>query len=247
MYYMSGDSKVGKSKVLERLRPYLCDKITADRHFDYLRSKKILTREDTEDISSKVTTRQRAGKLLDYLAENPKGLDVFIESIQYSKCSDFIITKITDEVQKLKNERIEALKAGASCSGCSLMKCTGATNDLSRTFSNESNYDKSCSSTILYHPEGEWSPSSSTTMGSLNVPHGQGQDREFPGNCSVTVSSASVLPRPGDPGAPPLPEELQAESEGACGSEGSTDSNFQPLRSRSISPACQNLPSLGSR
>ncbi|KAL4656046.1 B-cell lymphoma/leukemia 10 [Arapaima gigas] len=231
-----------KKEVLERLRPYLCDKITADRHFDYLRSKKILTREDTEDINSKVTTRQRAGKLLDYLAENPKGLDIFIESIQYSKCSDFIITKITDEVQKLKNEKIEALKAGASCSSCSLMKCTGATNDLSRTFSNESNYDKSCSSTMLYHPEGEWSPSSSTTMGSLNVPHGLGQDREFPAS-----SSASALPKPGDPGAPPLPEELQAESEGACGSAGSPDSNFQPLRSRSISPAHQNITSLGSR
>ncbi|MBN3297127.1 BCL10 protein, partial [Amia calva] len=202
---------------LERLRPYLCDKIIADRHFDYLRSKKILTREDTEEISCRTTHRKKTGKLLDYLAENPKGLDALVESIQLGKSMNFIITKITDEVQKVKNERIESIKAGASCSGCQPPKCMGMTNDLSRTFSDDSNYEKGRDSTLLFHPEGEWSPGT-----------------------SVTVSSTSGLPKPGDPGAPPLPEEVQLEPEGACGSTGSNDAQFQPLRSRSLSPRYMN-------
>ena len=52
--------------------------------------------------------------LLDYLAENPRGLDALVESIQQGRTLNFIITKITDEVQKVKNERIEALR-GTLC------------------------------------------------------------------------------------------------------------------------------------
>ncbi|KAJ8332501.1 hypothetical protein SKAU_G00422900 [Synaphobranchus kaupii] len=215
-----------KKEVLERLRPYLCDKIIADRHFDYLRSRKVLSREDTEEINCRTTHRKRTGRLLDYLAENPKGLDTLLESIQLSRSSNFIITKITDEVQRVKNERIQALKAGVSCSGYLPPQCTGVTNDLSRTLSDESNYEKACDSTLLYHPESEWSPSCSET-GSLNLPSG--------------VSSISTLPKPGDPGAPQLPGEMQAESEGASGGA-SGGSTFQPLRSRSMNPPFHSAP-----
>ncbi|TSX17024.1 Mucolipin-3 [Bagarius yarrelli] len=45
--------------------------LIAERHFDYLRSKKILTREDTEEIGCRSTRGKRAGKLLDLIAENP--------------------------------------------------------------------------------------------------------------------------------------------------------------------------------
>ncbi|XP_066547754.1 B-cell lymphoma/leukemia 10 [Amia ocellicauda] len=229
-----------KKEALERLRPYLCDKIIADRHFDYLRSKKILTREDTEEISCRTTHRKKTGKLLDYLAENPKGLDALVESIQLGKSMNFIITKITDEVQKVKNERIESIKAGASCSGCQPPKCMGMTNDLSRTFSDDSNYEKGRDSTLLFHPEGEWSPGTSTALGLMNLPCDSHKERDSMVGSSVTVSSTSVLPKPGDPGAPPLPEEVQLEPEGACGSTGSNDAQFQPLRSRSLSPRYMN-------
>ncbi|XP_006634777.1 B-cell lymphoma/leukemia 10 [Lepisosteus oculatus] len=221
-----------KKEALERLRPYLCDKIIADRHFDYLRSKKILTREDTEEISCRTTHRKKTGKLLDYLAENPRGLDALVESIQLGRSMNFIIAKITDEVQKVKNEKIESIKAGASCSTC-VPKCVGATNDLSRTLSNDSNFEKGHDSTLLYHPEGEWS-SSSSALGSMNLPCGL--DKDVPLSSTVSGSSSAALPKPGDPGAPPLPDELQAEPEGACGSTSSTDALFQPLRSRSLSP-----------
>lgn len=92
------------------MRPYLCDKIIAERHFDYLRSKKILTREDTEEISSRSSSRKKTGKLLDYLAENPKGLDALVESIRRERTQNFLLEKITDVVLKVKNEKLEALK-----------------------------------------------------------------------------------------------------------------------------------------
>lgn len=97
-------------QALERMRPYLCDKIIAERHFDYLRSKKILTREDTEEISSRSSSRKKTGKLLDYLAENPKGLDALVESIRRERTQNFLLQKITDIVLKVKNEKLEALK-----------------------------------------------------------------------------------------------------------------------------------------
>lgn len=89
---------------------YLCEKIIAERHFDHLRAKKILSREDTEEISCRTSSRKRAGKLLDYLQENPKGLDTLVESIRREKTQNFLIQKITDEVLKLRNIKLEHLK-----------------------------------------------------------------------------------------------------------------------------------------
>lgn len=240
-----------KKEALERLRPYLVDKIIASRHFDYLRSRKILTRDDTEEINCRSTDRKRAGKLLDYLAENPRGLDTLIESIRRERTINFLISRITDEVQKVKNERIAALKAEACASSSSSYahSKSAATNDLSRTFSYDSNFDKCYASTLLYHPEGERSPSNSMASGSLNLLSGSPRGRDNNGanvvgsSDSVVGSSSCIssLPKPGDPGAPPLPEEvldeLQDSDTGACGSTASGgDANFQPLRSRSISP-----------
>ncbi|CAB1317274.1 unnamed protein product [Coregonus sp. 'balchen'] len=154
-----------KKEVLTRLRPYLCDKIRADRQFDYLRSRKILTRDDTEEISCRSTQTKRTGMLLDYLAEHPLGLDALVESIQQGRTLNFIITKITDEVQKVKIERIEALRG-------TLCDTSGANKDLSRTLSYESNL----ASTMSYHGEG--SPSTSDTLSSLNLPAAPSQGKE---------------------------------------------------------------------
>lgn len=97
-------------QVLTRLRHYLCDKIRADRHLDYLRSRRILTRDDAEEISCRTTQTKRTAMLLDMLAENPHGLDALTDSIREMRSQNFIITKITDEVQKVKNEKIESLR-----------------------------------------------------------------------------------------------------------------------------------------
>ncbi|XP_063076467.1 B-cell lymphoma/leukemia 10 [Engraulis encrasicolus] len=233
-----------KKEALERLRPYLVDKIIANRHFDYLRSKRILTRDDTEEINCKNTDRKRAGKLLDCLAENPLGLDTLIESIRRERTINFLITKITDEVQKVKDEKIAALKAESCCTSSSSTYSPtkpGPTTDPSRTFSSIDCY----ASTALYHPEGERSPSQSVVTSSLNLFSGSAGGRDVSSSsvcCAISASSvSSYLPKPGDPGAPPLPEEVLDEAQdtdsGAGGSNASGgDANFQPLRSRSVSP-----------
>ncbi|KAJ6656285.1 hypothetical protein lerEdw1_003941 [Lerista edwardsae] len=218
-----------KKEVLERLRHYLCGKIIAERHFDYLRSKKILSREDTEEISCRSSSRKKAGKLLDYLAEHPKGLDALIESIRCERTQNFLLEKITDAVLKAKNEKLEALK-GLNCSNCMGSACE-QTNNLSRCQSNESNlFEKQKDGeTTFLHPD-EYSTSafvSAASPCSMNLPVTE------VGNTGNSVFSAT-LPGPGDSGAPALPPELQNDQEGM--STTSSDTPFLPLRSRSLLP-----------
>lgn len=97
-------------QVLIRMRHYLCEKIRAKSHLDYLRSRRILTRDDAEEISCRTTQTKRTAMMLDILAENPRGLDALTDSIRELRSQNFIITKITDEVQKAKNEKIESLR-----------------------------------------------------------------------------------------------------------------------------------------
>uniref|UniRef100_A0A1A8IRN3 B-cell CLL/lymphoma 10 n=1 Tax=Nothobranchius kuhntae TaxID=321403 RepID=A0A1A8IRN3_NOTKU len=229
-----------KKDVLTRLRHYLCDKIRADRHLDYLRSRRILTRDDAEEISCRTTQTKRTATLLDILAENPRGLDALIDSIRELRSQNFIIAKITDEVQKAKNEKIESLRAaGKSSSSCgSAFNSPSSSSDLPNTFSNNS--------TILFHPDGEQSSSTSDMAESLNMPSIRkcGNLPSVSG-ASIGIASSttsSSLPKPGDPGAPPLPDEVVLESPSnidaatpGCTSSGG-DPNFQPLRSRSLTP-----------
>lgn len=56
--------------------------------------------------------------MLDYLQENPKGLDTLVESIRREKTQNFLIQKITDEVLKLRNIKLEHLR-GEGCCVCS--------------------------------------------------------------------------------------------------------------------------------
>ncbi|XP_023259119.1 B-cell lymphoma/leukemia 10 [Seriola lalandi dorsalis] len=228
-----------KKDVLTRLRHYLCDKIRAERHLDYLRSRRILTRDDAEEVSCRTTQTKRTAMLLDILAENPRGLDALIDSIREMRSQNFIITKITDEVQKAKNEKIESLRVGASSSSSDSNLSTPTTTSDLPTFSNNS--------TLLFHPDGERSPSTSDIAASLNLPSlQQGGDLPSVSGASIAVVSSttsSSLPRPGDPGAPPLPDEVMVESPSnidattpGCTSTGG-DPNFQPLRSRSLTPA----------
>ncbi|XP_030062453.1 B-cell lymphoma/leukemia 10 [Microcaecilia unicolor] len=218
-----------KREAVEKLRPYLSERIIAERHFDYLRSKKILTREDAEEISCQTTSKKKAGALFDCIVQNPKGLDALVESIRKEKTQNFLIEKITDEVQRLKNERLELFK-GLSCTVCG--PPYEETNDLSRTQSNECNL---YASTVLCHPEGEsslLSSASTVCFHSVNLQvMGQGS---LINPCVENSPFSSILPRPGDPGAPPLPAELQTEQQEDCTS--ANESQFLPLRSRSLSP-----------
>lgn len=114
----------------------------------------------------------------------------------------------------------------------------GTTNNLSKA----DFYDYDKCSTVCLHPDGEQSPASSVMSSSMNLSFGLNQQR---GQDCVSVSGAasltgsSSLPKPGDPGAPPLPDDITGEDQdaeaSACGSAGSSgDANFLPLRSRSL-------------
>uniref|UniRef100_A0A4X2MAS0 CARD domain-containing protein n=1 Tax=Vombatus ursinus TaxID=29139 RepID=A0A4X2MAS0_VOMUR len=196
-----------KKDALENLR----------RHVDHLRAKKTLTREDAEEIE------KRAGKLLDYLQENPKALDTLVESIRREKTQSFLIEKITDEALKLKTVKLEHPK-GLHHSYMPLPP--GATNGLSRLDSNECNFSdklKDGDATVVYQTTGECSRASFYSNNtSLNLPVvdvGRTENRVF---------SSTPLPGPGDPGEPPLPLEAQSEE------EGNSADMILPLRSLSF-------------
>lgn len=211
------------------MRDYLCKTIRADRHLNYLRARRFLSQDDAEEISCRTTQTKKTAMLLDFLMIHPHGLDALLDSIRETRTQNFIITKLTDELQKAKNEKIESLRASASSYSDST-PVTSSTSDFS--FSN--------TSTMLFHPDGEKSASTSTTGASLNLMSIQ----KGPGLSSVASAStpSSSLPKPGDPGAPPLPDEIQDDSASnldadspTCSSTGG-DPNFQPLRSRSLTP-----------
>ncbi|XP_037315268.2 B-cell lymphoma/leukemia 10 isoform X2 [Pungitius pungitius] len=240
-----------KKDVLTRMRHYLCDKIRAERHLDYLRSRRILSRDDAEEIGCRSTQTKRTATLLDTLAENPRGLDALIDALRESRTQNFIITKITDEVQKAKNEKVESLRSAASSSSPA---SSLGTLDAPSMYSNNS--------TLLLHPDGESSPCASDAARALGQPSAPstasgasiGAPWSPPHTTTTTLSSSpsssspsSSLPRPGDPGAPPLPEEVMLDPpsnvDGAAprytsnnNSSSSGDPNFQPLRSRSLTP-----------
>ena len=142
-----------------------------------------------------------------------------------------------DFVDFLLSCHFTAAASSSSPSKAASSPCT--TTHLSTMFSNNS--------TLLYHPDGEQSPSSSELAGALSVQSLQ-KSSSVVGAVSVNLASSTTcsnLPRPGDPGAPALPDELaeQAPSNMDAGSTGCAshggDSNFQPLRSRSLTPTLQ--------
>lgn len=224
-----------KKDAIDAIRPMLCEKIIAERHFDYLRSKMILTKCDTEEINCRTTSRQRAGEMLDRIVLHPKGLDILIESIRREKTQNFLIEKITNSVQRAKNAKLLA-RRDSSCSSCRPAG-HGATSLLRDWMSTDSIYcEKEKASTVLQHPEGESSaPPSNCITASLHSFHFPVLDQgSMVHTMAPSTSFSAILPRPGDPGAPPLPAELHSEPEEVCTS--STDAEFHPLRSRSLSP-----------
>ncbi|MEE6494608.1 hypothetical protein FKM82_001810 [Ascaphus truei] len=221
-----------KRDAIESLRHYLCDKIIAERHFDYLRSKKIINKDDAEEISCQTTSRKKTGEMMDRLAKNPKGLDALIESIRLEKTQHFLIEKITDEVLRAKNRKLDSYK------GCSLSTYLPTPNGSMDLFNRNSTEDKffaaEVESTVLYHPEGEPSlPPYDRCITSLTLMNLPVSETGYTKNSRQSVPFSSMLPRPGEPGAPSLPSNLPCEPEEVSATS-PVDSQFLPLRSSSL-------------
>lgn len=94
-----------QGEVLERLRCFLCQKLVAERHVDFLRSRHILSREDAEDICSHTSSTRRAGRMLDYVAKVPTGLGALLASIRSWQTQDFVAERIGRELKAVQRER----------------------------------------------------------------------------------------------------------------------------------------------
>lgn len=186
-----------KKEALERLRPYLCEKLVADRHLDYLRSRRVLTRDDAEDICCRVGNSKKTGRMLDYLAENPRGLDYLVESIRRVRTKDFVIGKITSEVEAVKMERRDAAILSAAGSSSPICICKERTPFVSLQ-SDSTGYKGSSEGqsiqTSLSNSEDKWSQNEASFSWSA-LPEG------------VSVSSLPSLPKPGQQGALSVPLE----------------------------------------
>ncbi|KAL2098064.1 hypothetical protein ACEWY4_007271 [Coilia grayii] len=101
-----------QEEVFERLRSFLCQKLVAERHLDFLRSQHILSREDAEDICGHVSTARRAGRMLDYIVKVPQGLGFLVASIRKVRTQDFVAERIVHVLEAVQKEREAADKEG---------------------------------------------------------------------------------------------------------------------------------------
>ncbi|XP_056388485.1 B-cell lymphoma/leukemia 10 isoform X2 [Hyla sarda] len=182
----------------------------------------ILIKDDTEEILCQTTSRKRAGEMLDRLAKHPKGLDALIESIRQQRTQDFLIEKITDEVLRVKNSRLESFK------DCCLNTSLTTSNGLSSP--DEILVSPQTESTVLFHPEGEPSlPNYFSNSLTLRSPI----SAEIKAKNSKQSSNFSLkFPKPGELGAPPLPIIPTVDPEESCACS-TIDNQFLPLRSTS--------------
>lgn len=89
---------------MEDKRAYLCKYLNPCDHFDYLRSKKVLTRDDQEVIKNEPSQSTKAGKMLDILqTKGPEGYEALVLSIQKNKTQTFLVTMLNTEFESRKN------------------------------------------------------------------------------------------------------------------------------------------------
>ncbi|XP_069835573.1 B-cell lymphoma/leukemia 10 isoform X2 [Dendropsophus ebraccatus] len=182
----------------------------------------ILNKDDAEEILCLTTSRKRAGEMLDRLAKNPKGLDALIESIRQQRTQDFLIEKITDEVLRVKNSRLESFKD--CCPNTSLTSSNGLTSTDEKLVSLQ------MESTVLFHPEGEPSlPNNFSNSLTLRSPMTVEKKSR---NSKQSSNFSDKFPKPGEDGAPPLPIIPSSEPQESCACS-TIDNQFLPLRSTS--------------
>lgn len=99
-----------KQKILEDKRPYLCKSLNPEDHFNFLRSKSILTKDDQDVIRNEVTRTAKAGKLLDILlTKGPKAYEMLVFSIHRNGTQNFLVEMLNKEFENRKNSYIALL------------------------------------------------------------------------------------------------------------------------------------------
>lgn len=99
-----------KRNILEEKRSYLCKFLNPDDHFDFLRSKSTLTKDDQDVIRNEVTRTAKAGKLLDILlTKGPKAYEMLAFSIHRNGTQTFLVKMLNKEFENKKNSYIALL------------------------------------------------------------------------------------------------------------------------------------------
>lgn len=97
-------------QILEDKRPYLCKSLNPEDHFNFLRSKSILTKDDQDVIRNEVTRTAKAGKLLDILlTKGPKAYEMLVFSIHRNRTQNFLVEMLNKEFENRKNSYIGKL------------------------------------------------------------------------------------------------------------------------------------------
>ena len=99
-----------KRNILEEKRSYLCKSLNPEDHFDFLRSKSILTKDDQDVIRNEVTRTAKAGKLLDILlTKGPKAYEMLVFSIHRNGTQNFLVKMLNKEFENKKNSYVALL------------------------------------------------------------------------------------------------------------------------------------------
>ncbi|EDO33300.1 predicted protein [Nematostella vectensis] len=95
-----------KIEVLQELRDDLVKNLYPDKFFAYLRAKRVLDKDDCEDIGAERTRRKQAEKFLDILeSKGPDAFMEFCEFLRQNKTQLFLLRKIVERF----NEKRELL------------------------------------------------------------------------------------------------------------------------------------------
>ncbi|UTM04463.1 apoptosis regulator E10 [Equid gammaherpesvirus 2] len=91
---------------LEDLRRTLCLGLKAQKHFDHLRAKKILSREDTEEISCRTSSRNQNGLLLDFCQQHPNGFQALMESCNQEQGQKHLAELLREDWEKKCGDKL---------------------------------------------------------------------------------------------------------------------------------------------
>lgn len=92
--------------MLNELRDILVRDLQPDRHFAFLRSKRVLDEDDCEEINANTTRRKKAEQFLDILSmKGESAFDFFCESfIKNGKTQLHLLNQILDAYEEKTNE-----------------------------------------------------------------------------------------------------------------------------------------------
>ncbi|XP_067662459.1 B-cell lymphoma/leukemia 10-like [Haliotis asinina] len=93
-----------KIEILREKRVQLVDYLNPERHFDFLRSRCVLSGEDCEEINHNVTRRQKASAMLDKLLDHGgSAYDRLCESLLRERTQMFLLKSLNMEYENKMN------------------------------------------------------------------------------------------------------------------------------------------------